>query len=80
MGMNVKVFRTIKPLTAVEFDSEGHGHFVILPYGSEITISGKSVLADGVEILCAGGRYHVFKQDLLGNVVGRWNDERSSLD
>jgi hypothetical protein len=76
----VKVFRTIKPLAAVQFDSEGHGHFVILPDGSEITIRGNSVLANGVEIACAGQRYNVFSRDLLENTVGAWNDERSSFD
>jgi hypothetical protein len=60
------LYRLLKPLAAVQFDSKGKGFIVILPAKAELRIMGSSSLRNCSEVMYQSGLYNVFNVDVLG--------------
>ena len=60
------LYRLVKPLAAVQFDSKGKGFIVILPEKAELRIMGSSTLRECSEVMYQSRLYNVFNVDVLG--------------
>ena len=63
------LYRLMKPLAAVQFDSKGKGFIVILPEKAELRVMGSSTLRDCSEVMYQSRLCSVFNVDVLG----RWS-------
>lgn len=60
-----RAYRTVKPLTSIQFDEAGKGRFVFLAENVVLCVLGASSLTGCVEVACEEQSYHVFNTDLL---------------